>query len=89
MAYNCKQKENLIKKIITLKFIIAFPKHLQKKAIAAAQKPEKKFDQNNIMPFNKVFNNIETHVNNEKDFNELLEKQGIAISKGYPKNGIY
>ncbi|MAD84220.1 MAG: hypothetical protein CL912_14750 [Deltaproteobacteria bacterium] len=44
VAYNCKQKENFTKKIITLKFIIALPKHLQKKIITATQKPKKKFD---------------------------------------------
>ena len=89
MAYNYKQKENLTKKIITLKFIIALPKHLQKKVIVATQKLKKKFDQNNIMPFNKVFNNIKTYVNSKKNFDELLKEQEIVISRGYPKSGIH
>jgi len=36
VAYNYKQKGNLIKKMITLKFIIALLKHLQKKVIVTA-----------------------------------------------------
>ena len=78
-----------MKKIITLKFIIALLKHLQKKAIATTQKLKKKFDQNNIIPFNKIFNNIKTHVNNERDFDELLEEQGMATSRGYPRSGVH
>ena len=72
--YNCKQKGNLIKKIITLNFIIILPKHLQKKAIAITQKLKKKFNQDNIMLFNKVFNNIKTYINNKKNFDKLLKK---------------
>jgi len=41
------------------------------------------------MPFSKVFNNIKTHINNKKNFNKLLEKQGMATSRGYPKSGIH
>ena len=89
VAYNCKQKGNLTKKMITLKFIVAFSKHLQKKAVTATQKPKKKFDQDDIMPFNKVFDNIETHVNNKKDFDKLLEEQEIATSKGYPRSEVH
>tara|TARA_R110002060_G_scaffold22284_6_gene30180 strand:+ start:1750 stop:1977 length:228 start_codon:yes stop_codon:yes gene_type:complete len=75
--------------MITLKFIVAFSKHLQKKAVTATQKPKKKFDQDDIMPFNKVFDNIETHVNNKKDFDKLLEEQEIATSKGYPRSEVH
>ena len=60
--------------MITLKFIVALLKHLQKKIIAAAQKLEKKFDQNNTILFSKIFDNIKTYINNEKDFNELLKE---------------
>ena len=41
------------------------------------------------MPFNKVFDNIETHVNNKKDFDKLLEEQEIATSKGYPRSEVH
>ena len=41
------------------------------------------------MPFSKVFDNIKTHVNSERNFNKLLEKQGIVTSRGYPKSGIH
>ena len=41
------------------------------------------------MPFSKVFDNIETHVNSEKDFNELLKEQEIATLRGYSKSGIH
>ena len=41
------------------------------------------------MPFSKVFDNIKTHVNNERNFNELLKKQEIATSKRYLKSKIY
>ena len=41
------------------------------------------------MPFSKIFDNIKTHVNSEKDFDELLEEQGMATSRGYPKSGIH
>ena len=78
-----------MEKMITLKFIIALPKHLQKKAIAAAQKPRKKFDQNNIMLFSKVFDSIKIYVNSERDFDELLEEQGMATSRGYLRSGVY
>jgi len=78
-----------MKKMITLKFIVALPKHLQKKAIATAQKPGKKFNQDNTMPFSKVFDSIETHINSERDFDELLEEQGMATSRGYSKSGIH
>ena len=72
-----------------LKFIVALPKHLQKKAIATAQKLKKKFDQDNIMPFSKVFNSIKTHVNSKRDFNEFLKEQGMATSRRYPKSGVH
>ena len=41
------------------------------------------------MPFNKVFDNIKTYVNSERDFDELLKEQEMATSKGYPKSGIH
>ena len=75
--------------MITLKFIIAFLKHLQKKAITAAQKLEKKFDQDDIMPFSEVFDSIKTYINSERDFDELLEEQGMVISRGYFRSGVH
>jgi len=41
------------------------------------------------MPFSKVFDSIKTHVNNERNFDELLEEQGIATSRGYLRSGIH
>jgi len=41
------------------------------------------------MPFSKVFDSIETHVNIERNFDKLLEEQGIATSKGYLRSGIH
>ena len=41
------------------------------------------------MLFSKIFNNIKTHVNNKRNFNELLKKQEIATLRGYPKSGVH
>ena len=41
------------------------------------------------MPFSKIFNNIKTYVNNKKDLDELLEKQGIITLRGYLRSGVY
>ena len=41
------------------------------------------------MPFNKIFNNIKIHVNNKRNFNKLLKKQEITISKEYLKNKVH
>ena len=66
--------------MITLNFIVALLKHLQKKDAAAAHKPGKKFDQDDTMPLHKVFDTIEAQGNSVRDFDELLQwlhREGI------------
>lgn len=41
------------------------------------------------MPFSKVFDNIKTHINSERNFDEFLKEQEMATSRGYSKSGIY